>query len=349
MYVLLNSKTLRTTCERKKPCSNLERPYNSKLLNVKMTFAYGIPFTPDLLFRPKGKDVLCPHPYDDLKQPHLFKAVPECRDLSVLKSTLQKCVRRGLVEEALMCAKSMMAMNFRSFCRRLLVIAAEDVFYDQTCLTLIWMFKMSDGAFATTSSTPTYKPSTRHVNYLLGFVKALCEEKRCVRYGKEDILMDDKSGSAVLLQLFMNSTVLMTGDAGMLKWYHNHASEITYKLSEITSIDEQNVEYMTWERLPLEGIDFHTHKFLPGMIHIKFPEFSVDRIKDLIWHCRSSLNYRKFNPFDDDAHQQCQQDFDKIRRAVDDACLYLRAKLSKAERIEFATLNTESITTTTTD
>ncbi|KAJ3279550.1 hypothetical protein HK104_001379 [Borealophlyctis nickersoniae] len=197
-----------------------------------------------------------------------------------------------------------MALNFRAFCRRMVVIAAEDVFLDPGCFTLIWMFKMS--------KLEAFQPTKRIVDHLLGYVKALCEEKRYVKYGKEDTFtVEQPNGFQELLQMFVYEAMLMNGDEKMLKWYYNHMTSISVsdmRLFAWEPVDESEVPYMTWDELPLEGIDFHTHKYLLGMIHSRNPVIPQERIQTVIWKARSSINHRKQpSPPKIDLHPSTQQ------------------------------------------
>lgn len=323
IYVLLNAESLQVTFERKKPRGEIHRPYTSRILGVKLILSYGLPVVKVEDFFQKPSEGRCVGAEPD----HRFPPVPECRNVSILKSTLQKCVRRGYVKEALRCAKSLMALNFASFCRRMVVIAAEDVFFGKDCLTLIWMYKMSRSG--------RYVPSTRHINHLLGYVKILCEEKRYVLYGSEESFVEHlgeqnhrERCAQAMLRMFIHEAALMAWDEKMLKWYHNHLQELADDTKAIKVVDESTVRYMTWDDLPLVGIDFHTHAGLARMVASKLKDgVSEERIRSIIWNARSSVNYRKMSRED----ISMIKDYDKMGSIIEETCLYLRRQ---QERIE---------------
>ena len=136
IYILLRHDNLTTHFTREKPEGHVIKQYTNKRLNTKFQFVYGRKFSKGDFF--KSKSVPIPleptYRFDD--------TIPCFTDVSILKSTLQKCVRRQETELALMCAKTMMRVNFKSFLRRLIIIAAEDVFLDKTANTALWMFHM---------------------------------------------------------------------------------------------------------------------------------------------------------------------------------------------------------------
>lgn len=207
-----------------------------------------------------------------------------------MKSGLQKCIRRAETDLALRIAKTLARFHFKSFVRRIFVIAAEDVYLDSRCLTVLWMFRAYGLGWS---------PSQSHVNWLLGYVKSLCLEKSFVNYNFDDQL---KEPSISPLQrgiiCYLNSTDLMKGDSQMLTWYHNHPKVLIEKHIETETVDCNKILYIDKSNFPLHGVDFHTTPGLPNSVRNRLHEdlrykLSESHIKGLIWRCRSSCNVRK--------------------------------------------------------
>jgi hypothetical protein len=88
--------------------------------------------------------------------------------LSLLKSHLQKCIRRGLTNKALETSCFLMKYDLNAFIRRLPIIMMEDVKVHVSFIPLIWLTAAISKGFPVTQSVKSW---------LLGVVKYLCEEK----------------------------------------------------------------------------------------------------------------------------------------------------------------------------
>jgi len=291
--VLMNAVTFQVTFEKRGARGATIKIYNSRMIARTYAFIYGIPFTKESFLN--GATAIS-DPFKDLKLPYEFPLIVSdtaVKDLAFVKSALQKSIRRGNVNQALSCAKTMMCINTKSFLRRLVVIAAEDVFFNQHCFPIIWFHKMI--------SMECFHLSKRHVDWILGFVKQLCEEPRFVDYGKDPKLQScgNMEINTEMINLFLNATDLMEGDAKMLKWYHNNAKEWEHlPIPKVEFVDVETVEYITVRDFPLEAVDFHTNARMPSMILSRLQKsmkdsFTEEEIKYLIWTCRSSVNIRK--------------------------------------------------------
>jgi hypothetical protein len=88
--------------------------------------------------------------------------------LSLLKSHLQKCIRRGLTKKALETSSFLMKYDLNAFIRRLPIIMMEDVIVHISFISLVWLTAAISKGFPVTQSIKSW---------LLGVVKYLCEEK----------------------------------------------------------------------------------------------------------------------------------------------------------------------------
>jgi hypothetical protein len=92
----------------------------------------------------------------------------ETATLSLLKSHLQKCIRRGLTNKALETSCFLLKYDLNAFIRRLPIIMMEDVMVHISFISLIWLTAAISKGFPVTHSIKSW---------LLGVVKYLCEEK----------------------------------------------------------------------------------------------------------------------------------------------------------------------------
>ena len=111
-------------------------------------------------------------------------------------------------------------------------------------------------------------------------------------YGQEDTLKDFSStDERILLNMFITSTTfLLPGDPLMLTFIHNHGFELN--LDNVQLVDVDTIDFMTREKVPLYGVDFHTHQWIVQSI-VRQCKLDSDKVKSLIWRCRSGVNYRK--------------------------------------------------------
>ena len=279
VYLTLDSTNLKCTTSTQDP--NCHHVGSCNLSGIKICLEYGQRFQAQDFW--KGKRM-----FQTLSPPfrHHVQLEPDVvTSLSLLKSALQKCVRRGETDLALSIAKTFMYVNFKSFVRRLFLIAAEDVLLDENSLTLVWMLQACDLG---------YKPSKNHLEWLLAYVRRLCEEQSCIVFGQDErTLSSSDQPLQIGIRLYLSITKLMKGDILLLTWYHNHP-EVFAKAWELNTIVSYDVVgYVTKATYPLYGIDYHTTPYMLYSLHQMFPDLSEDDIKTMIWRCRSSINFRK--------------------------------------------------------
>lgn len=259
------------------------RDYYSKS-EGKITFNRVIPFKIEFLLdaSTKKKQSECFLQTADLGE---FKE-HNLKNLSLLKSGLQKCVRRSETELALKIAKSFIRLSPKCFLRRLLVIAGEDVFINANCDVVMWLHRMTllDDEFLLTKDD---------VHWLLGYVKYLCERRDYTDFQFQNRIerKQNETTTELLLRMYLDSMILMDGDRRFLTWYYNTGA-CNRKADTVTRYTD-TVSFIDTANLPLYAIDFHTHPKMLKMVKVKWQSLSESEIKTLIWECRSSNNVRK--------------------------------------------------------
>lgn len=88
--------------------------------------------------------------------------------LSLLKSHLQKCIRRGFTKKALETSCFLIKYDLNAFIRRLPIIMMEDVKVHISFIPLVWLTAAISKGFRVTEIVKSW---------LLGVVKYLCEEQ----------------------------------------------------------------------------------------------------------------------------------------------------------------------------
>ena len=242
-------------------------------------------------------------PYSDLNDIEKGANYCEYTNSPLLKSHIQKCVRRMLDTNSVLSAFHLMRLDFSSFARRFPIIAIEDASLHIGLAVLIW-FMMVD---------PKQYLSRTHIRYFLGLVVKITKCKELDRAELENGKVSKQKDFDVFpfwhkcetlkcnaLQTILFSLVVrrsyggMSGDMGMLaatceKWY----AENNIKDHMITKCNQVKItRYLALNDFVLAGVDFHCFPNIIYKIAIKYPDVSEEKIKQCIWTMSSSLNYR---------------------------------------------------------
>ena len=225
--------------------------------------------------------------------------VPE-KNLSVLKSNLQKCVRRKLSSKAIKSALAIYSISPIELLRRLPVIMVEDAIPVASFTTIVWfMMAVSKG----------YVMSESQVSWLMGVVYMMCKSiDTNIRYPSLDRAADASSlkglnfpqRDLIFAMRFRKSFGGMTGDIKMFEsasaWWTKKFRDEGWELRdpEVPQLDLDTIDYSNPKTFIIHpAIDQHCFNFIPRKIHQKYPHISEKQISGAIWLCRSRINKRR--------------------------------------------------------
>lgn len=198
----------------------------------------------------------------------------DSENFSYYKSLLQKSVRRQCTKEALWSCKIMLKYSIIQTIRRILIIMVEDVVcFEKEFLELVWL-------------TCQTEFSSLQCGWILGLVKMLCE------YPNKGNIIGCKT---IELDIGIKLRKIYGGMKCDMNMLDNISSSV-YNENEIILIKLSDVEDLTTieKRQPfLAAMDFHISN-----IHLRVSKrFNMDenKVKDIIWKNRSSINSRGGN------------------------------------------------------
>jgi hypothetical protein len=229
----------------------------------------------------------------DFNKSILLPKIQHNVNVSLIKSNLQKAIRRGNTDVAISSALAIIQLEHIQLLRRLPIIYIEDVCLMDSYSIVVWLMM----------AEKEHKIDINDIDILLNIVKNLCE---CNKF------YDNKFYYTTSMELSHNSLKCnnqilsiycrmqyggMKGDMEMLKnsiyYYYDNQTEIipaTYCEIEYDKINSLLVI------LP-EAIDFHP---FPKMLTMLEKQTNIDKqiIKECIWFVESGLNIRKQNTID---------------------------------------------------
>lgn len=220
----------------------------------------------------------------------------------LIKSNLQKCIRRRLASKAVRSMYSLMAISPFEALRRLFIIILEDTLPIPALPTLVWFMMATSKA---------YSLATKQVEWILGVVYLVCTKVELRRPSKEKLpigpLTDNSIETQILWSMaFRRAYGGMEGDQEMMEslgglWYR-------------TFIEKSGREWECWlelRKLEVDPVDLSSlGSFIPGKVLIPacvdqhsrpqiipyirniYPNIDENDIKGTIWLCRSRLNKR---------------------------------------------------------
>lgn len=236
---------------------------------------------------------------------------------AVVKSNLQKAIRKGDLNKALASTKYLFDVDPLVLIRRLMIIMLEDVIPTDDFPTLLFMMVVY----------PDWIPNQQDLAWLLRIVEQLvsCNYKE---YTDKYFLNDDKKNefkmNLKILQEIEDDTQIRSGNEktflislllrasyGGLKgdikmiydYFEQYSKESpTYYENHLIFTEPEhnmiNLDTEFKEKLSLtpdlildESIDFHTNPYILHELSTIY-DYQSDFIKKLIWYFRSSLNYR---------------------------------------------------------
>lgn len=263
--------------------------------------------------------------------PHSFPTLPRGGShlKSVIKSNLQKCIRRQLASKAVRSAYFLLGISTFEALRRLIIIILEDTLPVPSLLALVWLMM---------ASSKTYRLSDTQVEWVLGVVYLVCTKVhyRLPSTSKLPIgfIGSNSIESQVLWSMaFRRAYGGMKGDQEMME----NLGGTWYKIFS----ERLGVEWDQWlelKKIKVEPIDLASiRKFEPGKVFISasidqhcqpqiisylrkiYPEIPENEIKGSIWMCRSRLNKRpKLVGSEDRPPEKLVRVWDIIRESVEE-------------------------------
>ena len=218
------------------------------------------------------------------------------KHIPILKSNLQKTIRRGLDKQAVKTAFTMLCIDPNQLLRRLPIIMIEDVGIHNDFIFLTWIMCASSKKLELPDSL---------VLRIMSIVSNLCMYPKKQEYQKMYNYLDvmkcklqnftDKHHVLLWSLELRRSYGGMKGDMCMINWYayhiyHKKIQPFTYeKETKLEHI--KDMKLISKQDIQLSSIDFHCCDILYRLQH-KFPKFPSYIIKKMMWDYRSSINFR---------------------------------------------------------
>jgi hypothetical protein len=231
----------------------------------------------------------------------------------LLKSNLQKAIRRCENEIAIKSCLAILKKEPLELLRRLPIIYIEDVCLIDSYTIIVWLM-MADKDYGNLNNMD--------IDIILNIVNSLCNCRDYFHYIKNDICYNYShellQNNDQLLAIYYRSKYGgLKGDIQMLKvatnYYLANPSEI--KKTEFNSIDYSSLNGEI--EILAEAVDFHP---LPYMIHILNRLTFIDKetIKMCIWFAESGYNIRKLETIEASKLYKETKEWKKIEKYIDD-------------------------------
>ena len=236
--------------------------------------------------------------------------------IPLLKSNLQKAIRRRDNEMAIQSALAILQTKPMELLRRLPIIYIEDVCLQDSYPIVVWLM-MAD---------KDYSLCATDIDILLNIVNSLCnckeyfdyrEKKENPPYFSHESLQEYENHNELLGIYYRSEYGGMKGDMKMLKvsieYYIENPSKIIKTLYD--SIDYDKID--TNLEILVEAIDFHPY---PHMLVIlsRMTEINKDLIKEFIWFIESGYNIRKPFTIESSKLYEERREWKRIQICLDD-------------------------------
>lgn len=241
-------------------------------------------------------------------------------EIPLLKSGLQKCVRRQQTDDAMAIAKRLIQISFPVFLRRWVIIVTEDSRITADIAIVCWLDLYFD--HSNIDSKFPYKSVCNwmmsHVNYITKL--DLVPENWCENWSKYEkssnqrLWFGDKENKRKILDLLKNndqySSVVfglalydertkyfLCSDGPMMKSTINGIIEAknVLNITHDKTVLWDDV-FFSFQNIPLAAVDFHINPYFCETAIIRLQAYDIilteDEIKKILWVKRSGVNYR---------------------------------------------------------
>ncbi len=261
-------------------------------------------FTKNIFWKDAGYDLtICgyfPHlqnvdPKNKSTFRHLYKLDKErkYRNVSLLKSLLQKAIRRQESSIAVKCAFHYMTLDIQDFLRRLPIIMIEDTSIHEVFPTLIWlMIAVTDETFLLDKSI---------YEYLMGvvYVISMIPTYTPIRGKCAPLILHEVPQSPLFSMIY--ALILRRAYGGMkcdMTLCEEYAfmiytqPKLSLERTKIRPIMLESISELALSEWLTEAIDFHCTPQILTYIAEEYPEYDEEYIQQLIWHYSSKINAR---------------------------------------------------------
>lgn len=231
------------------------------------------------------------------------------KHIPILKSNLQKCIRRGLCDKAIKSAYTLLYIDPNHLLRRLPIIMLEDVTITEDLPELVWlMCAVSKKIKITDNIAFRILYVVQHLSYLMTKTDYHIESPSI------NILMISqkqkyKAIKHLILALELRKSYGgLKGDMKMIKNYIYllYTQNIIIEQGHNSLINKNWIKIVEKKDIIPESIDFHCTNIIQR-IRSDIPYYSKTEIKDLLWICRSSINIRKKKKLKESVNKQFQK------------------------------------------
>lgn len=270
-------------------------------------------------------------------------------DLGLLKSGLQKAVRRNETEKAMYIAWQLLCQEPKQFLKRFAIIVMEDAILHPDYPMLVWIM---------ISHLQSWNLTEFQVEFLLKMVYevASCNYRDKYYHYKEEVDIDVEEMDEYIMSFYLRiKKEGMKGDMEMLKsqmiiWKDRFTKDRTNWMEFIKSAYKIDVDFNLIKELMnkrpflqekhyiLEGIDFHCYPILIDkcydLIKKENNEITKDDIKKSVWFHKSGVSFKKFimkddfnkieiNEEEDQGKEKTQKTWDVVEKYWDQVVDYI--------------------------
>ena len=256
----------------------------------------------------------------------------EKNKIPLLKSHLQKNIRRNEIKKALQCAKEFIDIDFNQFLRRINIIMLEDCILHNSFNVVSWM----------TATLGKWKPHKKDIEYCLSIVEFLAGHKNIdprdeltfdfKKNIKSINLLDTQHRDLMYSMEFRKSYGGMHGDIKMIsyfcdKWLKRFLKHENCKYINNLSINLESRNYydtlVYLKKYDVYAVDFHNNPQLLDKLEKIYidKKFTKDDFKKAIWYFRSSLTVKI--PYDNCKLITSEDNLDKYKKifSIIEECL----------------------------
>lgn len=237
---------------------------------------------------------------DSLLQPtFVLKNDTGWKNIHLLKSQLQKAIRRGLNDIAVKTALTMIKVDCEALLRRLMVIMIEDSTLHNSFGLLMWLYA---------AMTHNYKITEKQVSWILSLVNWLALSQNCIThidykpisfpYLMYNVLHDDYPNDVK----YVLYAIMLRVSYGGMAWDMNMLLQVvSWCLNKKLTIDDTVFEIIDYKTIPqlkdteilYFAVDYHCCKQLITMVRQQHKNYTNSQIEKCVWECSSKINIRK--------------------------------------------------------